>query len=154
MWPRKKRQDENKPIIAEEEEKTAVEPEALPVHIEDYVKPEDFDERRFWHKIGTYAKKAGYGAIEKALWLYYAAQKPDTPLWAKAAIYGALAYFVLPLDAIPDLVPIVGYSDDLAALAAAIASVSKQIDDDVKEKASEKLTEWFDEPASTNRSDS
>ncbi|MBH3138556.1 hypothetical protein I5M99_17255 [Serratia marcescens] len=58
---------------------------------------EDFDDSSFWNKIMRYAKKAGSEVIEKALWLYFAAQRPNTPLWAKTAIYGALAYFVLPM---------------------------------------------------------
>ena len=62
-----------------------------------------------WEKLKKYAKKAGRGVIEKALWLYYAAQEPATPIWARTAIYGALAYFLSPIDAIPDVSPIVGY---------------------------------------------
>jgi uncharacterized membrane protein YkvA (DUF1232 family) len=55
----------------------------------------------------------GREVIEKALWLYYAAQQPNTPLWAKTAIYGALGYFISPIDAIPDITPVIGYADDL-----------------------------------------
>ena len=57
--------------------------------------------------------------IEKALWLYYAAQQPNTPVWAKTLIYGALAYFVLPFDAIPDVLLGLGFTDDMAVLLAA-----------------------------------
>jgi uncharacterized membrane protein YkvA (DUF1232 family) len=55
-----------------------------------------------------------------------------------------LAYFVMPLDAIPDIVPLAGYTDDLGALAAAIGSVSMYIDDDVKEQAGNRVSAWFD----------
>ena len=51
--------------------------------------------------------------IQKALWLYYAAQRPQTPIWAKTTIYAALGYFILPVDIIPDLIPGAGYVDDL-----------------------------------------
>jgi uncharacterized membrane protein YkvA (DUF1232 family) len=102
-----------------------------------------FDDSSFWAKVKNFAKAAGREVIEKALWLYFAAQRPETPAWAKTAIYGALAYFVLPLDAIPDFLPVVGYSDDLAALAGALATVSMHVTDDVKAQADEKMTAWF-----------
>jgi uncharacterized membrane protein YkvA (DUF1232 family) len=106
--------------------------------------PNSFDDAGFWKKISKFATTAGREVIERALWLYFAAQRPDTPLWAKTAIYGALAYFVMPLDAIPDIVPLAGYTDDLGALAAAIGSVSMYIDDDVKEQAENRVSAWFD----------
>ena len=90
-----------------------------------------------------FALTAGKEVIEKALWLYYAAQRPETPKWAKTAIYGALAYFISPIDAIPDVTPLVGFTDDLGALAAAIAMTSAYINEDVKRKTSEKLLSWF-----------
>jgi uncharacterized membrane protein YkvA (DUF1232 family) len=102
-----------------------------------------FDDNTFWAKVKGFARAAGREVIEKALWLYFAAQRPETPPWARAAIYGALAYFVLPFDAVPDFLPVVGYSDDLAALAAALATVSMHITDDVKAQAEEKLSAWF-----------
>lgn len=105
---------------------------------------QDFNDDGFWSKIVKYAKKAGSEVIEKALWLYYSAQRPDTPLWAKTTIYGALAYFVLPIDAIPDALPVVGYSDDLGILAGALAAVSMYIDENVKKQAQEKMANWFD----------
>lgn len=103
----------------------------------------EFDDGSFWEKIKNFAKAAGKELIQKALWLYYAAQRAETPLWAKTVIYGALAYFVLPLDAIPDVVPVVGFSDDLGAIAAAITTVSMYITDEVKQQADEKMSTWF-----------
>jgi uncharacterized membrane protein YkvA (DUF1232 family) len=104
----------------------------------------DFDDDGFWTKIRNFAVAAGREVIEKALWLYYAAQGKDTPVWAKTAIYAALAYFVFPLDAIPDMVPVAGYTDDLGTLAAAAATVSMYITADVKAQAQQKLADWFD----------
>lgn len=105
----------------------------------------EFDDASFWEKVKSFALKAGKEVIEKALWLYYAAQQPGTPAWAKAVIYGALAYFVLPMDAIPDVIPVVGFSDDLGALAAAMGTVTMYVDDSVKRLTSIKLREWFGE---------
>jgi uncharacterized membrane protein YkvA (DUF1232 family) len=103
----------------------------------------DYSDSSFWDKVGGYAKTAGKEVIEKSLFLYYAAQKPETPVWAKTAIFGALAYFISPIDAIPDIVPVVGYVDDLGVLGAALASVSAYIDEDVKKTARRKMDDWF-----------
>lgn len=103
----------------------------------------EYSDNRFWDKVKTFAVTAGREVIEKALWLYYAAQRPETPKWAKTAIYGALAYFISPIDAIPDITPIIGFTDDLGALAAAIAMTSMYINDEVRAKASQKLLDWF-----------
>ena len=81
--------------------------------------------------------------IEKALWLYYAAERSDTPRWAKATVYGALAYFILPADALPDVLPIAGYSDDLAVLAVAVTTIGFYVDASVKAMAAEDLARWF-----------
>jgi uncharacterized membrane protein YkvA (DUF1232 family) len=104
----------------------------------------DYSDEAFFQKITKYAKVAGKSLIEKALWLYYAMQRPDCPLWAKSAIIGALAYFIFPFDAIPDMVPGVGYTDDLGAIMTAIGMVSLYIDEEVKKKAAKKLSNWFD----------
>ncbi|HTJ99040.1 MAG TPA: DUF1232 domain-containing protein [Bordetella sp.] len=98
---------------------------------------------RFWRKLARHAKGAGRQAVEKALWLFYTLQAPGTPKWAKRVIYGALGYFVFPLDAIPDLTPLVGYTDDLTVLAAALATVAVYVTDDVKRQAADKLRDWF-----------
>jgi len=103
----------------------------------------NYSDKSFWAKVRKYAKAAGAEVLEKALWLYYAAQKPETPKWAKTIIYGTLGYFILPLDAVPDLTPVVGYVDDLGALLAAVGMVAMFIDAEVRQKAAEKLKEWF-----------
>ena len=74
----------------------------------------------FWGKVKAYAKVAGKGVLEPALKMYYSATDPDTPRWAKTTIYGALGYFISPIDAIPDLLPVLGYTDDLGVLVAAM----------------------------------
>ena len=106
----------------------------------------EYSEDGFWDKLVKFAKTAGEDVIEKALWLYYAAENPKTPTWAKTVIYGALGYFIFPVDAIPDIAPMVGYADDLGVLASAIAAVSLYIYDDVKALATQKLNDWFGEP--------
>ncbi|WP_394391061.1 YkvA family protein [Shewanella woodyi] len=103
-----------------------------------------YSEEGFWLKVKQFAVKAGREVIDNALCLYYAAKRPDTPKWAKTIIFGALAYFITPLDAIPDLTPMVGFTDDLGALAAALAMVAMYVDDTIKNQAAEKSAAWFD----------
>ncbi|MDS1139880.1 YkvA family protein [Pusillimonas sp. SM2304] len=108
---------------------------------------------RFWQKLGPRARSASRTVVEKALYLYYAVQSANTPKWAKRVIYGALGYFIFPLDAIPDLAPLVGYTDDLSVMAAALATVAFYITPDVKAQAHRKLDEWFDTPAGRAHTD-
>ena len=112
----------------------------------------EFTDERFWDKVKHFALAAGREVIEKALWLYYAFQRPETPAWAKTIIAGALAYFILPVDAIPDAIPVAGYTDDLGALASALGMVAMHITADVKQQASLKLNEWFGPSEKVNRS--
>jgi uncharacterized membrane protein YkvA (DUF1232 family) len=109
----------------------------------DYAK--EFSDQNFWDKLAGFAKVAGREVVEKALWLYYAFKEDTTPLWAKTAILGALGYFISPIDAIPDLIPAVGYADDLGVLALAVATVAAHITEEVKGLAAAKLRDWFGE---------
>lgn len=104
----------------------------------------DYSEEGFWKKVTKYLKVAGKTVIEKALLLYYAAQSPNTPKWAKGIIYSALAYLIWPADAIPDVVPVAGYTDDLGALALALATVAVYITPKVKKLAEDKMDDLFD----------
>jgi len=104
-----------------------------------------FSEKLFWQKLAHYATKAGREVVEKALTLYFAAQRPETPFWAKTVIYSALAYFILPMDAIPDFTVGVGFADDLGTLLAALGTVAISITPEVKENAKQKVNDWFGE---------
>ncbi|MBP6720297.1 MAG: DUF1232 domain-containing protein, partial [Rhodoferax sp.] len=68
-----------------------------------------YDDDSFWNKVKNHAKSAGEEVLAPALKMYYAALDSDTPVWAKTAIFAALGYFISPVDAIPDVVPLVGY---------------------------------------------
>lgn len=101
---------------------------------------EPLDQQGFWQKLWAFAKRAGRPFVETCLLLYYTSQKEELPLWAKLLIYGALAYFISPIDAIPDVLPL-GLTDDLAILSAALATISVFIDDQVRQLVSRKLVE-------------
>lgn len=103
----------------------------------------NYSEGRFWKKVVAFGRSAGREVIEKALWLYYAAERPDTPKWAKVTVYGALAYFILPADAVPDLTPVAGFTDDLAVLAFAVATIGAHVDATVKARTAQTLARWF-----------
>ena len=86
------------------------------------------EERKFWetHDSTDYvdwskAKRvtARLPFAEDLLSAYYCAFDRTTPIQVKAALLGALAYFVLPVDLIPDILPVLGYADDAAVLATA-----------------------------------
>jgi uncharacterized membrane protein YkvA (DUF1232 family) len=102
-----------------------------------------FSDSRFWSVIRKYAKQLGKEGIRHALTLYYAMLAPETPAWAKAVIAGALGYLILPVDAIPDVLPMVGLTDDLGILAAAVAAIEVNIPRSAKDKADEKMERWF-----------
>jgi uncharacterized membrane protein YkvA (DUF1232 family) len=104
----------------------------------------EFTEGNFWDKVKCYARVAGEGVLERALTLYNTSKDPATPAWVKTAIYGALGYFISPIDAIPDLTPLIGYSDDLGVLVAATAAIVSYIKKEHKENAKQTLKQWFD----------
>ncbi|MGL5064612.1 MAG: YkvA family protein [Microcoleus sp.] len=103
----------------------------------------EYSDESFWEKLKKFALSAGKEVVEKALTLYYTAQNPNVPAWAKTVVVAALTYFVSPADAIPDILAGVGFTDDLGVLLAAIATVSIYINDETKEKAKQKMNEWF-----------
>ena len=111
------------------------------VNYEEYKK--HYSEDGFWEKVKTVAVKAGVKVIYTALKLFYAAKKETTPPWAKGVILGALGYFILPIDLIPDVMPVVGFTDDLGVLLAAIAAVASYVTPEVKAQAKEQLSKWF-----------
>ncbi len=102
-----------------------------------------FNPTAMWEKIANVAKKAGVKVVYGVLLLYYVAIDPNTSTADKAKIYGAIGYFILPLDLVPDAIPMVGYTDDLAAITWALKAVWDNITPDIHSKARRKLTEWF-----------
>ncbi|HMA58057.1 MAG TPA: YkvA family protein [Pseudolabrys sp.] len=79
----------------------------------------------FWRKLRNVAASIPF--TEDLLAAYYCAFDRETPLSVKASLIGALAYFVLPADAVPDLLPVLGFTDDAAVLAGAIKLVANHI---------------------------
>jgi uncharacterized membrane protein YkvA (DUF1232 family) len=93
--------------------------------------------RRFWQKLRALAARLPFA--EDLVAAHYCAFDRQTPLHVKAALIGALAYFVLPADVVPDVLPVIGYTDDAAMLAGAIKLVASHITPDHREAARQKL---------------
>jgi uncharacterized membrane protein YkvA (DUF1232 family) len=104
---------------------------------------ENYDEAGFQRKLTGAARAAGREVVEKALVLYYVLGDPATPTRARNVIVGALGYFILPTDAVPDFLPGVGYTDDLGALVLALGIVAAHIRPEHLQKAREKTEGWF-----------
>lgn len=81
--------------------------------------------REFWPKFKRFAARLPFA--EDLVAAYFCAFDRNTPRHVQAALLGALAYFVLPFDAIPDMLPLVGFTDDAAVLATAIRLVAAHI---------------------------
>jgi uncharacterized membrane protein YkvA (DUF1232 family) len=81
--------------------------------------------RGFWTKVRRFAARLPFA--EDLLSAYYCAFDRETPRHVQAALFGALAYFVLPFDVIPDMMPVLGFTDDAAVLATALKLVASHI---------------------------
>ena len=89
--------------------------------------------KSFWIKIKRVAAKLPFA--EDLLAAYYCAFDRETPRHVQAALLGAIAYFVLPFDFMPDVLPVLGFTDDAAVLATAIRTVASHIRPDHRDAA-------------------
>jgi uncharacterized membrane protein YkvA (DUF1232 family) len=89
--------------------------------------------RRFWSKLKRVAVRLPFA--EDLLAAYYCAFDKETPRHVQAALLGAVAYFILPFDFVPDMLPVLGFTDDAAVLATALRMVASHITDDHRKAA-------------------
>ena len=99
--------------------------------------------RRFWPTLRRAARQIPFSRDLVAA--YYCAVDPKTPTRTRGILLAALAYFVLPLDFLPDMLAVVGFSDDVAVLTAAFAAISGQIKEGHYQKADEAMRDRPDE---------
>jgi len=104
-----------------------------------------FTETSLWGKIKKASRSAGTKVIYAVLLLFYILNDKKVGMKTKVSIAAALGYFILPTDAIFDLTPIIGYSDDLGVLIFVLTQVTSNITPEIKDKARNKLSEWFGE---------
>lgn len=112
-----------------------------PTNIEKY--KDNYSEDKLSSKLSRVARWAGQKVIYVVLLLYYILQSPNVTTADKSKIWGALGYFILPTDLLLDFIPIIGYSDDLAALLIALHAVAINITPEIKNQAKAKLATWF-----------
>ena len=106
-----------------------------------------YNESSFLDKVTKYGKLIGINALYKAVQLWVVMQKPDVPATTKAVIMGALGYLIAPLDFLPDLMPVLGYTDDFVAITFALIKVQGYIDEEVERKSKHLLAKIFGEEA-------
>ena len=106
-----------------------------------------YNDSSFLDKITKYGKLIGINALYKAVQLWFVLQKPDVPASTKAVIMGALGYLIAPLDFLPDLMPVLGYTDDFVAINFALIKVQGYIDEEVERKSKNLLAKIFGEEA-------
>lgn len=104
----------------------------------------NYSEENLLHKISKFGAHIGLELLYKVAQLWCVLKKPEVPAKDKALIMGALGYLISPLDFIPDLTPVLGYSDDLVAITFALLKVQRYIDDEVKAEAKALLAKVFD----------
>lgn len=97
-----------------------------------------YSDRGFWSVIRRYQSRIPF--LRDALALFYCLKDPATATWVRVAIVGALGYLVLPVDLIPDFIPLVGWADDAAVIAAVLGYVRSQI----KEEHWAQADEWLE----------
>ena len=118
--------------------------------IQDIEYRKSFNDNDFWKKVGKIAKKGGEKIVYLALLLFYVMKSDEVDLKQKLMIAGALGYMILPLDLIPDFIPVAGYADDFAAMMAAYSMIKANVTPGIKSQAEAKCREWFkdfDSPA-------
>jgi uncharacterized membrane protein YkvA (DUF1232 family) len=95
------------------------------------------DERRFWRKVRRVVARVPF--IEDVLAAYFCATDRDTPAYVRGVLLGAIAYFVLPMDMIPDLLGPLGFTDDASVIAAAITAVGSHLRPQHRVRARDRL---------------
>jgi uncharacterized membrane protein YkvA (DUF1232 family) len=95
--------------------------------------------RDFWPTLRRVARSVPFA--EDAVAAYYCAFDRETPFHVRATLIAALAYFILPFDAVPDFIPVAGFVDDASVLAAALASIRMHMTDKHRDAARRALAE-------------
>ena len=101
-----------------------------------------YSDNRFWKKVERVAKKVGATVLLPVFTLYYMLQDDKVSLQHKAYIVGALGYFILPIDLIPDgIMPVIGFTDDIAVMTLVLKLVKDSITPEIKARANARVSE-------------
>jgi uncharacterized membrane protein YkvA (DUF1232 family) len=118
---------------------------AVREEVRDAAKDEEGLKRRFWAKLKRVAGRIPF--TEDLVAAFFCATDPSTPSRVKLILLGAIVYFVFPADAVTDLLPLLGFADDAAVLAAAITQVAGSITDEHRARARAALEDHADSAA-------
>ena len=104
---------------------------------------ERLDDVRVLAFLKAVIRKAGVKTAYVGLLLFHAYQRSETPAWAKRMVLGTLAYLLAPIDAIPDLSPFIGFTDDFGLLMFGLVSIAGYVNQEVRSNARVQLEKWF-----------
>ena len=115
------------------------------INLKDIVKTysKKFSENRLFSLIAKKASTLGSKTIYTGLLLFFAYRRTETPAWAKNIILGTLGYLISPIDAVPDLTPVLGYTDDIGILSFGLVTIASYVNEEVREKAKVKINKWL-----------
>lgn len=102
-----------------------------------------YTDEGLWSKLSAIASKLGGQVVYTIMLLYYSLQNPQLSNKDRAIIIGALGYFILPIDLVPDFIVGLGYTDDIATLTYAIRTIYVNITTEIKEKAQIAVSKYF-----------
>lgn len=114
--------------------------EKLPMKLpspEEQRRNEERVEEGFWPKVRRYARRVPF--LEEAVAAWFCARDPNTPSHVKAVVLAALAYFILPVDALPDFLPALGFMDDASMFWGVWQMLSGHVTEEHRRKAAEAL---------------
>ncbi len=99
--------------------------------------------KKLIHFLKVRLNTVGVKITYSAMLLFYAYNRSETPKWAKNIILGSLAYLLSPVDAIPDLTPLLGFTDDLGVLSFGLVTIACYIDENVRSAAKNKILSMY-----------
>ena len=102
-----------------------------------------YNESKFWATLSKAALKVGRTTTYYILVLYYVLTSTEVTLGNKSIICGALGYLILPFDLLPDAIPLLGFTDDAAAIKLAYDAIKVSVTPAIENKANAKLDQWF-----------
>lgn len=110
-----------------------------------------YSESTYRKKLNGMPREAGRAVVEKAVTLYVVLTDRETPFWARALVISVLAYWIAPLDAAPDIIPLAGYVDDLAVMALALIRLGGLVTPAMHGRVQRMLLEGMREPTRKGR---
>lgn len=112
-----------------------------------------YSDKKFVEKAKKFGISIGFKALHAAVVLFYTLKDPNLPKQDRMIILGALGYLILPVDLIPDFIPVVGFTDDIAVIIAALGKVINSVSEESKVKAHQQLKAWFKDAYPYNEDD-